>query len=73
MEKCVAIFKINSRMSKNCLNCGHICHCGKSCMKKYDKGNEIECCKHCRCENDDFFGPGDPEYDSLDIEAFNGA
>ncbi len=42
-------------------------------MKKYDKGNEIECCKHCRCENDDFFGPGDPEYDSLDIEAFNGA
>ncbi len=60
-------------MSKNCLNCGHICHCGKSCMKEYDKGTEIECCKHCRCKNDDFFGPGDPEYDSLDIDSFNGA
>ena len=37
-------------MGKYCQNCGHDCHCGENCMKKYDSDKEIVCCTHCRHE-----------------------
>ena len=41
---------INRNMGKYCQNCGHDCHCGENCMKKYDSDKEIVCCTHCRHE-----------------------
>ena len=62
---------------ENCQNCGHKCHCGKSCTQEHKDGDGknilILCCNYCRCKIKEYFGPGDPEYDSLDIDAFNGA
>lgn len=38
----------------DCSNCGHDCHCGQKCKQEYTDGDgeryEVECCKHCRCE-----------------------
>ena len=28
-------------MKNYCQNCGHDCHCGKDCIKEYDKGTKI--------------------------------
>ena len=39
-------------MKNYCQNCGHDCHCGKDCIKEYEKGNKILCCGHCRHEED---------------------
>ena len=38
-------------MKKYCQNCGHDCHCGKDCIKEYDKGTKILCCGQCRHED----------------------
>ena len=39
----------------SCSNCGHDCHCGGSCKQEivteFNEKYEIECCKHCRCDN----------------------
>ena len=42
--KWVVVSDINSNMTY-CNNCGHESHCGNRLIK-----DEIEVCKHCRCE-----------------------
>ena len=40
---------------KNCLNCGHDCHCGTSCTQEHKDGDNkdilILCCNNCRCDS----------------------
>jgi len=63
-----------------CQNCGHKCHCDDKCImevtNEFGEKHKVECCSHCRHRNyeeTDNFGPGEVEYDSLDIDSFNGA
>ena len=53
-------------MEKYCQNCGHDCHCGKDCIKEYDKGTKILCCGHCRHEEIE-------KPTSINEDLFNGA
>ena len=40
---------------ENCQNCGHICHCGTTCLQTHKDGDgndiQINCCSHCRCDS----------------------
>ena len=59
--------------NQKCQNCGHDCHCGGHCMKKYDEKSEILCCSHCRHKVDTDFDENEVIYDSMDYDSFNGA
>ena len=49
------VSNINSIIMNNCQNCGHICHCGVTCLQTHKDGDgndiQINCCNHCRCDS----------------------
>ena len=51
-------------------NCGHISHCGETCLQDYGESEKTVCCNHCRCELDD---KKTENTGFLDIDSFNGA